>query len=311
LIRINPRQQNRRSDLQWRLTRIKPRAAVPWHTHVMEGLMTYKTILVHCDDQPSATSRIKLAIELAKEHGAHLVGLAAVPVPQLPIDMMSPPSGNLLTLMEDSNKARLAGARALFEQATKAAGLPAEFVARVDEPVDAFATALRYADLAIVGQRGPDASEGDLPESVAIASGRPVIVVPHVGYSKPIGGNVLLAWNASAQAAHAATAALPLLAKARKVTILVIDGAGDPAHGDEPGADAARWLTRHGIKVEVLREASGGLDAGNVILSRVLDVDADLIVMGIYGHSRFREFVLGGASNTILSSMTVPVLMAH
>ena len=273
--------------------------------------MTYKTILVHCDDLPAAPSRVKLAIDLARRHDAHLVGMAVVPPPQLPVDMMAPPSGSLFTLLEENNRARLAGARAVFERETKAAGLSAEFVERVDEPIDTVATAMRYADLAVVGQRDEDAADTDLPESVAIASGRPVIVVPHIGYNRPIGGNVLLAWNASAQAAHAATGALPLLVKASKVTLLVIDGPGDRAHGDEPGADAARWLARHGVKVEVHREASGGVDTGNVILSRVLDFNADLVVMGVYGHSRFREFVLGGASRTILSSMTVPVLMAH
>jgi nucleotide-binding universal stress UspA family protein len=214
-------------------------------------------------------------------------------------------------MLEESNRTRLAGAKAAFERETKAAGLPAEYIERVDQPVDAFATALRYADLAIVGQRSEDSSDGDLPESVAIASGRPVIVVPHIGYTKPIGGNVLLAWNASAQAAHAATAALPLLTKAKQVTLLVVDGPGDSAHGQEPGADAARWLARHGVKVTVQRESSADSDVGDVILSRVLDFDIDLIVMGVYGHSRLREFVLGGASATILSSTTVPVLMAH
>jgi nucleotide-binding universal stress UspA family protein len=273
--------------------------------------MTYKTILVHCDDHTSAPVRIKLAIDLARRSDAHLMGLAVVPSPQLPVDMMAAPSADLFTLMEENNRTRLAGARAIFERETKAAGLSSEFVGRVDQPIDAFATALRYADLAVVGQRAEDSPDTDLPESVAIASGRPVIVVPHIGVSKTVGGSVLLAWNASAQAAHAASAALPLLVKARKVTLLVVDGAGDRAHGDEPGADAARWLARHGVKVEVHREASGGVDVGNIILSRVLDFDADLIVMGIFGHSRFREFVLGGASDTILSSMTVPVLMAH
>lgn len=273
--------------------------------------MAYKTILVHCDNQPTTTTRVKLAIDLARRHDAHLLGMAAVPVPQLPIDMMAPPSGDLLTLLEENNKTQLAAAKASFDQATKAAGLAGEFITRVDDPVQTFTTALRYADLAIVGQRTSDSSDGDLPESVAIASGRPVIVVPHVGYSKPVGGNVLLAWNASAQAAHAATAALPLLTAAKTVTLLVVDGAGDSAHGDEPGADAARWLVRHGVKVEVLREASGDAGVGNIILSRVLDLDIDLVVMGVYGHSRLRELVLGGASRTILSSMTVPVLMAH
>lgn len=273
--------------------------------------MTYKTILVHCDEQPRALARIELAIDLALRHDAHLIGMAVEPVPQLPIDVTALPSGDILTLLERDNKARLAGAKVMFQRETVAAGITAEFIERVDDPIEAFATAARYADLVVVGQRAEDSRIPNLADSVAIASGRPVIAVPYIGYSKPVGERVLLAWNASLQATRAATAAMPLLAKARQVTMLVVDGQGDPAHGDEPGADAARWLARHGVNVEVHREASGGTDPGNVILSRVLDFDADLIVMGIYGHSRVREFVLGGASATILSSMTIPVLMAH
>lgn len=274
--------------------------------------MTYKTILVHCDDQPRVTTRIRLAIDLARRHNAHLIGMAVVPPVELPVDVFGgAPSADLYSLLEENNRTRLAGAKKTFEQETKAAGLPSDFIEQIDQPVEAFGTALRYADLAIVGQRDEDTRDSDLPESVAIDSGRPVIVVPHIGYTKPIGGNVLLAWNASAQAAHAATAALPLLTKAKQVTLLVVDGQGDRAHGQEAGADAARWLARHGVKITVQRESSGDVDVGNAILSRVLDLDIDLIVMGVYGHSRFREFVLGGASATILSSMTVPVLMAH
>jgi len=274
--------------------------------------MTYKTILVHCDEHPRAAARVKLAIDLARRHGAHLIGMAVVAPPYLPVDMMGgAASADVYALLEEGNRARLAGAKAAFKRETEAAGLSAEFLERVDQPVEAFATALRYADLAIVGQRTEDSSDSDLPESVAIDTGRPVIVVPHIGYTRPIGGNVLLAWNASPQAAHAATAALPLLATAKQVTLLVVNGSGDDAHGQEPGADAARWLARHGVKVTVQRESSAGSDVGSIILSRVLDFDIDLVVMGVYGHSRFREFVLGGASATILSSMTVPVLMAH
>lgn len=273
--------------------------------------MTYKSILVHCDERPASAPRLKLATDLSRRFEAHLTGMAVVAPPRLPADAMLPPSGEILVALEEDNAARLASAKAQFERETRGAGTAGEFISRVDYPISAFATALRYADLAVVGQRSDGDADPDLPESVAIASGRPVVVVPHIGYGKPIGTNVLLAWNASAQAAHAATSALPLLRRAGKVVLLVIDGEGDRAHGDVPGADAARWLARHGVKVEVQREASGGVDVGNIILSRVLDLDIDLIVMGVFGHSRFREFILGGASRTILSSMTVPVLIAH
>ena len=123
---------------------------------------------------------------------------------------------------------------------------------------------------------------------------------------------MLLCWNASREAARAAADALPFLKAAQKVIVLVVNPTvSAEGHGAEPGADAAAWLARHGVKVIVQRDVAPDADVGGVILSRAADHDADLIVMGIYGHSRMREMVLGGASRTLLASMTVPVFMSH
>jgi len=171
----------------------------------------------------------------------------------------------------------------------------------------------RYVDLVIVGQAEPDApattTPPDLAETVAMAGERPVLIVPHIGAVKPPGKTVLLCWNGTREAARAATGALPILETADKVIILLIDPGSD---GDEqPGADVAGWLVRHGVKAVVQRDTAAGSSVGGVILSRAADHDADLIVMGLYGHSRMRERVLGGASRTLLASMTVPLLVAH
>jgi nucleotide-binding universal stress UspA family protein len=139
---------------------------------------------------------------------------------------------------------------------------------------------------------------------------RPVLIVPYIGAGRPPGGTVLLCWNDTREAARAATAALPLLKKAERTIVLIID----PPEAEEPreaGADVAGWLARHGVKVTLQRDTAADTDVGGVILSRAADHDVDLIVMGIYGHSRLRERVLGGASRTLLSSMTVPLLVAH
>jgi nucleotide-binding universal stress UspA family protein len=137
-------------------------------------------------------------------------------------------------------------------------------------------------------------------------------VVPHVGTNKPPGKVVMLCWNASRESARAASDALPFLKTASEVIVLVVDPQVSPeGHGAEPGADVATWLARHGIKVTVQRDVAADADVGNVILSRAADHGVDLIVMGVYGHSRLREMVLGGVSRTLLSSMTVPVLMSH
>jgi nucleotide-binding universal stress UspA family protein len=135
--------------------------------------------------------------------------------------------------------------------------------------------------------------------------------MPFIG-AKPPGKIVLLCWNASREAARAAADALPFLKAAQKVIVLVVNPTvSAEGHGAEPGADAAAWLARHGVKVIVQRDVAPDADVGGVILSRAADHDADLIVMGIYGHSRMREMVLGGASRTLLASMTVPVFMSH
>jgi len=105
---------------------------------------------------------------------------------------------------------------------------------------------------------------------------------------------------------------LPFLKSAEEVIVLTVDATqSSSGHGSEPGADVALWLSRHGVKVKVQREISIDDDVGDVILSRARDYGVDLIVMGVYGHSRVREFVMGGASRSILAGMTVPVLMAH
>ena len=122
----------------------------------------------------------------------------------------------------------------------------------------------------------------------------------------------MLCWNAIRVSARAASDALPMLREADKVIVLSVDPRSSAdGHGAEPGADVAAWLARHGVKVTVQRDVAADADVGDVILSRAADHDVDLIVMGLYGHSRLREMVLGGASRTLLASMTVPLFMAH
>ena len=118
-------------------------------------------------------------------------------------------------------------------------------------------------------------------------------------------------WNASRESAHAASDALPFFTRADEVRVSVFDAkANTSGHGDEPGSDVATYLARQGAKVTVNRDTSGG-DVGSSVLSRANDFDTDLIVMGGYGHTRLREWVLGGVSKTLLEHMTVPVLMSH
>ena len=278
--------------------------------------MAYKTILVHCDAAKNVGHRLGVAAELAQQQGAHLVGFHARPPFQTPVFFDGGfPMDDFFKSYEASVKADLSVASAAFEKATKGRHLSTEW--RV---VDGFvendlAVQARYADLLVLGQADPESTlptPANLPEAVALASGRPVLVVPHIGVTTPPGKAVMLCWNASRESARAAAEALPFLKAAAKVIVLVIDAKSSSAgHGAEPGADAATWLARHGVKVTVQRDVAADADIGGTILSRAADHAIDLIVMGLYGHSRMREMVLGGASRTLLGSMTVPVLMAH
>ena len=276
--------------------------------------MSYKTILVHCDAGKSVSHRLGVAAELAQRFGARLVGLHVRRPFDAPVYFNgSLPMDDLFRIYDEGAKADEAAAAAAFEKAIKGKHLSTEWRTASGYPENEVALQARYADLVVLGQAEPEptATPSDLPETVALAIGRPVLVVPHIG-AKPPGKVVLLCWNASREAARAAADSLPFLKAAEKVIILAVDPATSSAgHGAEPGADVAAWLSRHGVKVTVQRDVAADSDVGGVILSRAADHDADLIVMGIYGHSRMREMVLGGVSRTLLGSMTVPVIMAH
>jgi len=278
--------------------------------------MSYQTILVHCDAGKKVSCHLDVAAELAGRFGSVFVGLHAQPPFEAPAFAEGAFSmGPIFKAYEEGAKADLATSRSAFDKALKGRHVPAEWRIIDDYPEEALTIAARYADLLVVGQSTPDnatITPENLPESVALATGRPVLVVPHVGADKPPGKKVMLCWNASRESARAASDAMPFLKAANEVIVLIVDPkASANGHGAEPGADVATWLARHGVKVSVQREVAGDTDIGNVILSRAADLDVDLIVMGAYGHSRMRELVMGGVSRTLLSSMTVPVLMSH
>jgi nucleotide-binding universal stress UspA family protein len=278
--------------------------------------MSFKTILVHCDASPKLSQRLDVAVDLAQRHDAHLVGVHV----QAPFDFPAftdglMPMGDIFATYEAAAKADHDAAKAAFEKAIKGSHLPAEWRLVNGYVEDELAVHARYADLLVVGQTDPDAvsmTPTDLPETVALSSGRPTLVVPHIGVTAKPGKTVMLCWNASRESARAASDALPFLAAAEKVVLLVVDPKSSAGgHGPEPGADVATWLARHGVKATVQRDVAADADVGGVILSRAADHGVDLIVMGLYGHSRLREVILGGASRSLLSSMTAPVLMAH
>jgi nucleotide-binding universal stress UspA family protein len=171
----------------------------------------------------------------------------------------------------------------------------------------------RAADLIVAGQTDPDWDLSplmDFPERLALASGRPVLIIPHSGRHPTVGRRAVIAWKGSREAARAVFDALPLLREAQAVSILEIKERGDDG-ARAPDTSIAAALGRHGIKPEVRTSIVSDISVGDEILSRAADLDADLLVMGAYGHSRIRELVFGGVTRHIAKHMTLPTLLSH
>jgi len=283
-----------------------------------EAMMDYKTIVVHLDRDTRRAERLELAFSLAEEFGAHLIGLFALSAEHIPSAAMAEARAKIIEVQKRSRAEAAREAETAFRSAIpRHVGSRAEWRMSEADALGAMCTSARYADLLVAGQRDRHANSdtgirpGFLDELV-LSTGRPVLLVPYAGHFPSVGKNVLVAWNAKPEATRAVTDALPLLARADSVQVMAFEPEGSRSgHGEDPGADIALYLARHGVKATTSRQHCGGDEVGVQILSRAADLDADLIVMGAYGHSRVRELVLGGVTRTILDSMTVPVLMSH
>lgn len=277
-----------------------------------------RTLLVHLDGDERDAARLQLARRLALEHGAAVTALFATAPMLSIIPMDGDASGAVAQMVVELEEQRHAHARKAFESVLgEAAGVAATYRELPYELVaPAFAREAMYADLTVVGQRDPAAGgtsgvPGDFPERVMAGSGRPVLVVPYTGKLPERFATIAIAWKETPECARAVAGALPLLRKAGKVHVLAWEGR--QARPDDTGRlDLRHYLESHGV--ESAWHDGGpepGGEVGDLLLSACADVSADLLVMGCYGHSRAREWMLGGASRTVLHTMTLPVLMAH
>ena len=280
--------------------------------------MKYKDILVHVDSSEQSVARLEIAAKIAKQHEAHLTGLYVVPnlyIPPLQDMAQLPPEyieQQTEAAEEEAKKAELS-----FYEVVKTAGVAHEW--RKDEgvPVDVIRLHSRYCDLLILGQRNPNSTDylGDIPDGVILSVGRPVLIIPYSTKVKNIGERVMVGWDSSAQSARAIHDAIPLMSEAKKVDIIAVNpstgAGGSEGHGDPPCADISLHLARHGINAEAQSITVSDIGIADILLSRAADKGVDLFVMGAYGHSRWRELVLGGVTAHMLDHMTMPVLMAH
>jgi nucleotide-binding universal stress UspA family protein len=255
------------------------------------------------------------ALSLAGTYAAHAVGVGFIYEPVIPGDMLGGIPTDLIDVQREENRKTAEVAAARFEAAAKAASISAEtriVDASLAGAPDLFGRIARRYDVAVVGQarREQGASEELLIEGALFGSGRPIVVVPYTQKEGFKLDRVLICWDGSRPAARAIADAIPLLACAKAVDIVVVIGERDKS-GELTGKYMRRHLARHGIETEIKHIVASGGVAQNAILAHAAETGATFMVMGGYGHSRLREFILGGVTRGILKSMPVPVLMSH
>ncbi len=273
-----------------------------------------KDLIVNLSIDGTDSETVDYAISCARTFDAHLAAVAfayeAVPAAMLGNDALPELFEQMQKEAEDSAKAAVAK----FEEATRGSGLSFEsrwistsFVGTGD----LFGRIARRFDLSVVRQVEPDRNTPAplIIEAALFDAGRPMLVVPYIQRAGMKLDRIMVCWDGSRSAARAVGDAMPFLTRAKAVEVVVI---GDRVKSKEiPGADMAHHLVRHGVKVEVNEIIATDIDAADVILSHASDSATDFMVMGGYGHSRLREFVLGGVTRSILSTMTIPTLMSH
>ena len=273
-------------------------------------------LLVHMDALPNAQQRLEAARRLGQAQGAAVTALYAV-MPRFVQLPFAPEIGpGIAASLQDIDDQQRRLARSAFDQALATPGTAVEWAEIRDDPMmAAFAQQAFYADLMVLGQHDPstDPSSGvpsDFAENVMLMSGKPALILPYAGLPPAvIGETVVIAWKPVREAARAVGAAMPLLKRARRVVIL--SWAGDDENVAGKRLDLRGYLRLNGVEASWQEQGNETSGLGELLLSRSFDLGADLLVMGCYGHSRAREWVLGGTSRTVLESMTLPVLMSH
>jgi nucleotide-binding universal stress UspA family protein len=278
----------------------------------------YKTILMHCNDKRRIATLLAPTVRLAETFQAHLIGLSVVP----PIAVIATGVPDAPPMIVDAHcqlyRAENPAMRQAFEDAARGRGFVAEWR---DDDAGAFGVAdcvlpyARAADLVVASQTDPEwtgSDRLDIADRLAIESGRPVLIVPNAGMHERVGESVLVAWNGRREAARAVFDALPILQRAKSVKVVWVNPQSERETAqDVPAADVCAALARHAVKCEATEQVRPREGVGETLLAAAKDCGADLLVMGCYGHTRFREFVFGGASRHVLAHMSIPVLMSH
>jgi nucleotide-binding universal stress UspA family protein len=275
----------------------------------------FKDIVVNLSVRKGSKAVGDYAVSVAEALEAHITGVAIAFIPNIPGASLGYLPIETIEAQQRENETAAEDAVDHFATVSAKAGVAGEpHVVRIGFPgaAEHFSRMARHFDLAIVGQVEPDVNsvEAAIAESTLFESGRPIIIVPYIQKMPLKLDRVMVCWDGSRAAARAVADAMPLLERAGSIEVVTVTN--ERGKYDEiEGADMGLHLARHGVKVEVTRITRGKIDVVDALLSHAADSGADFMVMGGYGHSRLREFVLGGVTRSILHSMVVPTLMSH
>jgi nucleotide-binding universal stress UspA family protein len=268
-----------------------------------------QSILLHLDSAARCDERTRLAHRLASTFAATVAAVYSVVPSMLRYPMGLDGPAGVLGLDQYDDECRRRANRLFMDAGMGSDRMRWEVVA--GDAIGEFERRAFYADLVVLGQRPDDAAlaaetPADFVPRLIVHSGRPCLVVPSSGAFPVVGRTVVIAWKQTREAAHAVAASLPWLRRAEVVHAI--------AYGED-ASDALMclqaYLQAHHVRVALHPDHGRDVDVGEDLLSRSSDLGADLLVMGCYGHSRAREWVLGGVSRSMLRAMTLPVLMAH
>jgi nucleotide-binding universal stress UspA family protein len=273
-----------------------------------------KDVVVNLSGRTPRDFAAEYAISIAATFGAHITGISFVYEPVIPDGMLGGVPADLIELQREENSKVANGAVSRFDAGVKKAGISAEkrvLDATFGGAATRFAQIARRFDLAVVGQAQREGGAGDelMIEGALFESGRPVVVVPYIQQRGLTLERVLACWDGSRTAARAIGDAMPFLERAKAVDIVIV--VEERKSEEMTGTNMGAHLARHGVAASVKRVTKGDIAIEDALLSYAADTGADFMVMGGYGHSRLREFILGGVTRGILASMTVPVLMSH
>ncbi|MGI8738236.1 MAG: universal stress protein [Gammaproteobacteria bacterium] len=270
-----------------------------------------KDLIVHVESSARCTARIEYAARMARRLNARLAGVYAFQAPVMPLDdgLLQGLEGAVTASESLEYNVQISHAEGeaeeTFNRCVARHAVAARWRTMAGGAADVMIAYARFADMAIIGQA--HAGGEDIAADVALRAGRPVLVVPHTERLSAAADHVMVAWDASREAARALHDAMPLLRAALRVTLLSIG----PAEKMPPGVDIVEHLAAHEVQVESEHDDGGERDRGSCLVARTAELGCDLIVMGAYGHSPLRQRVLGGTSSYVLKHMSVPVLMSH